>query len=198
VANCGAFTESLIDSQLFGHVKGAFTNAVTNHAGYFQQADDGTLFLDEIGDLPFEAQVKLLRAIEGYPFRPVGSTTDIRADVRVVAATNKDLEKAVTAKEFRQDLFFRLRVIVIRVAPLREHARRHSRARGAFLEQGGSAPQGLFAERDEAPARISLAGQCPPASRRARACHRHGRRARHRAKGSRLHQDAAARSAREH
>src|SRR5262249_15463881 len=122
VANCGAFTESLIDSQLFGHVKGAFTNAVTNHAGFFQQADDGTLFLDEIGDLPFEAQVKLLRAIEGYPFRPVGSTTDIRADVRVVAATNKDLEKAVTAKEFRQDLFFRLRVIVIRVPPLREHA----------------------------------------------------------------------------
>src|SRR5438128_5454716 len=122
VANCGAFTESLIDSQLFGHVKGAFTNAVTNHAGFFQQADDGTLFLDEIGDLPFEAQVKLLRAIEGYPFRPVGSTTDIRADVRVVAATNKDLEKAVTAKEFRQDLFFRLRVIVIRVPALREHA----------------------------------------------------------------------------
>jgi two-component system, NtrC family, response regulator HydG len=121
VANCGAFTESLIDSQLFGHVKGAFTNALTNHAGFFQQADDGTLFLDEIGDMPLEAQVKLLRAIEGHPFRPVGGTSDIRADVRVVAATNKELEKAVTAKEFRQDLFFRLRVIVIRVPPLREH-----------------------------------------------------------------------------
>src|SRR5262245_61631574 len=121
VANCGAFTESLIESQLFGHTKGAFTGALANSPGYFQQADDGTLFLDEIGDMPFEGQVKLLRVIEGKPFRPVGGMTDLRTDVRVVAATNKDLEQAVSAKEFRSDLYFRLRVICIRVPPLREH-----------------------------------------------------------------------------
>jgi two-component system response regulator HydG len=122
VAHCGALTDNLIESQLFGHRKGAFTGAVDDHAGYFQQADDGTLFLDEIGDMPLEGQVRLLRVIEGMPFRPVGGTADIRADVRIVAATNKDLEKAVAAKEFRADLFFRLRVIYLRVPPLREHA----------------------------------------------------------------------------
>ncbi len=122
VAHCGALTDSLIESQLFGHRKGAFTGAAADHAGYFQQADDGTLFLDEIGDMPLEGQVRLLRVIEGQPFRPVGGATDIRSDVRIVAATNKDLEEAVKAKTFRQDLFFRLRVVYLRVPPLREHA----------------------------------------------------------------------------
>ena len=119
--NCGAINENLIEAELFGHVKGAFTGSVGERDGYFQQADDGTLFLDEIGDLPAEAQVKLLRVIEGKPFRKVGGTSDVRADVRIVAATHRDLAKAVEAGDFRQDLFYRLNVIVLRVPPLREH-----------------------------------------------------------------------------
>jgi two-component system response regulator HydG len=122
VANCGAIAESLLESELFGHCKGAFTGAVTAREGLFQQADDGTLFLDEIGDLSPECQVKLLRAIEGRSFRPLGSEAEVRADVRIIAATNKDLEREVAEGRFRQDLFFRLRVVYIPVPPLRDHA----------------------------------------------------------------------------
>ena len=122
VANCGAIAESLLESELFGHCKGAFTGAAANRIGLFQQADDGTIFLDEIGEMPLESQVKLLRAIEGQSFRPVGSTRDVRVDVRVIAATNRNLESEVRAGRFRQDLYFRLRVIFIAVPSLREHA----------------------------------------------------------------------------
>jgi two-component system response regulator HydG len=122
VANCGAVTEHLFESQFFGHVKGAFTGAFANHDGYFKQADDGTLFLDEIGEIPLESQVKLLRAIETKTVRAVGDTKDLRTDVRVLAATNRDLEKEVKNGAFRQDLFFRLCVVQIPVPPLREHA----------------------------------------------------------------------------
>jgi two-component system, NtrC family, response regulator HydG len=122
VANCGAIVKNLFESELFGHCKGAFTNAVTDHHGLFQQADDGTLFLDEIGDMPLEEQIKLLRAIEGKVFRPVGATRDVRADVRVIAATNKDLEAEVKDGNFREDLYYRLRVVYIQVPPLRGHA----------------------------------------------------------------------------
>jgi Nif-specific regulatory protein len=119
--NCAAIAGPLAESELFGHVKGAFTSASEDHPGLFQQADEGTLFLDEIGELSLECQAKLLRVIEGKGFRPVGGATEIRTDVRVVAATHRDLEAEVRANRFRQDLHYRLQAITIPIPPLREH-----------------------------------------------------------------------------
>jgi two-component system, NtrC family, response regulator HydG len=110
-----------LEAELFGYKKGAFSGADRDHPGLFQQADEGTLLLDEVGELSLECQAKLLRVIEGKAFRPVGATSDIKVDVRIVAATHRDLEKDVKAGRFRQDLLFRLKVIQIRVPPLREH-----------------------------------------------------------------------------
>jgi Nif-specific regulatory protein len=121
VVNCAAISPTLLEAELFGHKKGAHGGADRDRPGLFQQADEGTLFLDEVGELPLECQGKLLRAIEGKAFRPVGASDEIKADVRIVAATNRDLERDVRAGRFRQDLFFRLKVIQIRVPPLREH-----------------------------------------------------------------------------
>ncbi|AMV30394.1 Transcriptional regulatory protein ZraR [Gemmata sp. SH-PL17] len=121
VVNCAAIAPTLLEAELFGYKKGAFSGADRDHPGLFQQADEGTLFLDEVGELSLECQAKLLRVIEGKAFRPVGATGDIKADVRIVAATHRDLEKEVKAGRFRQDLMFRLKVIPIRVPPLREH-----------------------------------------------------------------------------
>lgn len=118
--NCAAITASLMESELFGHVKGAFSGADRNHPGFFEQADEGTLFLDEIGELSPECQAKLLRVLEGKGFRPVGGTADVRVDVRIVAATNRDLEHEVEEGRFREDLFYRLR-IPVRVPALRDH-----------------------------------------------------------------------------
>ena len=121
VVNCAAIAPTLLEAELFGYKKGAFGGADRDHPGLFQQADEGTLFLDEVGELSLECQAKVLRVIEGKAFRPVGATVDIKADVRVIAATHRDLEKDVKAGRFRQDLLFRLKVIPIRVPPLREH-----------------------------------------------------------------------------
>lgn len=121
VVNCAAIAPTLLEAELFGYRKGAFSGADRDHPGMFEQADEGTLFLDEVGELTLECQAKLLRVIEGKPFRPVGSTSDVKVDVRVIAATHRDLEKEVKAGKFRQDLFFRLRVIPVNVPPLREH-----------------------------------------------------------------------------
>ncbi len=118
--NCAAIPEELVESQLFGHVKGAFTGAERDYEGWFQQADTGTLFLDEIGDLPMTAQAKLLRVLEGHPFLPVGATHDVSVDVRVLAATNRDLRETVRRKQFRKDLYFRLTVFELDVPPLRD------------------------------------------------------------------------------
>lgn len=122
VVNCAAIAPTLLEAELFGYKKGAFSGADRDHPGLFQQADEGTLFLDEVGELSAECQAKLLRVIEGKAFRPVGATSDIKVDVRIVAATHRDLEKEVKAGRFRPDLFFRLKIIQIRVPPLREHA----------------------------------------------------------------------------
>ncbi len=118
--NCGALPESLIESELFGHVKGAFTGAHAENKGKFFSADGGTLFLDEIGDLPLAAQVKLLRVIQDKIIQPVGSHKELEVDVRIVAATNCDLAKAVAEGRFREDLYYRLNVIAIDIPPLRE------------------------------------------------------------------------------
>ncbi len=119
--NCAAIPTSLLESELFGHLKGAFSGADRTHPGLFEQADEGTLFLDEIGELSPECQAKLLRVLEGKGFRPVGGTADVRVDVRIIAATNRDLEHEVEEGRFREDLFYRLR-LPIRVPPLRDHA----------------------------------------------------------------------------
>ncbi len=118
--NCGGLTETLLESELFGHVRGAFTGAVADKKGLFQMAHGGTLFLDEIGETPPSMQVKLLRALEAREIRPVGGTQPISVDVRIIAATNRDLEAAVQAGTFRADLFYRLNVIAITLPPLRE------------------------------------------------------------------------------
>ncbi len=118
--NCGAIPEGLIESELFGHVRGAFTGAVANKVGLFSAAEGGTLFLDEIAEIPALLQVKLLRAIQVREIRRVGDTKDIKTDVRLIAASNRDLEQAVGEGTLREDLFYRLNVIPIQLPPLRE------------------------------------------------------------------------------
>jgi two-component system, NtrC family, response regulator PilR len=118
--NCGAFPETLLESELFGYMKGAFTGANENRRGLFQAAHGGTLFMDEIGNMNLAMQVKLYRVLQEGKVRPLGSTDEIDVDVRVIAATNKDLEKAIAAGEFREDLFYRLSVIPMHVPALRD------------------------------------------------------------------------------
>lgn len=118
--NCAAIPHDLMESQLFGHKSGAFTGADRDHQGYFQQADLGTLFLDEVGELTLAGQAKLLRILEGHPFQPVGGTEEVSVDVRVVAATNRDLQTFVAEGKFREDLYYRLSVFELLLPPLRD------------------------------------------------------------------------------
>ncbi|MGE3263543.1 MAG: sigma-54-dependent transcriptional regulator [Bacteriovoracia bacterium] len=120
VINCAAIPETLFESELFGHRKGSYTGAISDKQGLFELAHGGTLFLDEVGDIPLSVQVKILRAIQQKNFRAVGGTEDVQVDVRIICATNKDLEQAVANGQFREDLFYRLNVIQIRMPALRE------------------------------------------------------------------------------
>ena len=138
--HCGAIPEELLESEMFGHERGAFTGAVASRVGRFKLADSGTIFLDEIGEMSPKLQVKLLRVLEDGRFEPVGCVTTHQVDVRVIAATNRSLEEAVAAKQFREDLFYRLRVVPIEIPPLRqrrediplliEHVLNHLTAKG--------------------------------------------------------------------
>ncbi|VAX29638.1 Response regulator of zinc sigma-54-dependent two-component system [hydrothermal vent metagenome] len=118
--NCASLPEGLLESELLGYMKGAFTGATHNKEGLFEIAHSGSIFLDEIGEMPVNIQAKILRVIETGTFRRLGGTNDIKVDVRVIAATNKDLKKAIKAGEFREDLFYRLNVVPVRIPPLRE------------------------------------------------------------------------------
>jgi two-component system response regulator PilR (NtrC family) len=120
VINCGSIPETLVESEFFGYKKGAFTGANHDKKGLFEAADTGTLFLDEIGELSLQMQVKLLRVLQERGFKPVGANTDVSVDIRIVAATNKNLEEEVIAGRFREDLFYRINVVEIKVPPLRE------------------------------------------------------------------------------
>ena len=118
--NCGAIPSEILESELFGHVKGAFTGAITDRKGRFEMANGGSIFLDEIGDMSCHLQVKLLRVLQEKEFEPVGSNKTLRVDVRIITATNKNLEKAVAEGRFREDLFYRLNVLPVLVPPLRQ------------------------------------------------------------------------------
>ncbi len=122
IVNCGGMPETLLESELFGYKKGAFTGATSDKIGLFEAADGGTIFLDEIGELPAALQVKILRVVEDKSFKPIGDTKDIKVDIRLISATNKELEKEVIEGRFREDLYYRLNVIPIRIPPLRDRA----------------------------------------------------------------------------
>ena len=133
--NCGALPEALLESEMFGHVRGAFTDARAARRGLFLQAHGGTLFLDEIGDLPLSLQPKLLRALQEYKIRPVGGDEEQSVDVRVLAATNQNLDQAVSEKRFREDLYYRLNVVQVRMPPLRARSNDVLLLAQRFIEQ---------------------------------------------------------------
>ena len=134
--NCGAVPEGLLESELFGHLRGSFTGAHANHKGLFEVAHKGTIFLDEIAEMSPSMQVKLLRVLQEKKIRRIGSTEEIEADTRIIAASNSDLEKMIEEKTFREDLYYRLNVIPVHMVPLRERRGRHPIAGRALLDQG--------------------------------------------------------------
>ena len=160
--NCGAIPDNMIESELFGYEKGAFTGAHARKLGLLEIANNGTLFLDEIGDMPLVLQVKLLRVIETGSFFRLGSTRDLKVDIRIVSATNKNLKAEIEKGTFRQDLFYRIAALTVQVPPLRERAediqllidhfsRTSPRLQGKTVQQGSA----------EDTERISMARQCP-------------------------------------
>ena len=170
--NCGALSESLLESELFGHEKGAFTGAFQQRLGRFESADRGTIFLDEIGEMSPGMQVKLLRVLQDGVLERVGSSHSIRVDVRILAATNRNLEEEVEAGRFRQDLFYRLNVISIEIPPLRERLEDIPLLANFFInkyrELNNKKIQGFSPERHSDLDRLSLAGQCSGAGERHR------------------------------
>jgi len=139
--NCGAIPPNLVESELFGYEKGAFTGAERTTPGKFELANKGTLFLDEIGDMPVDMQVKILRALQERRFYRVGGKSEIEVDIRVLAATNQDLKKAIEDGDFREDLYFRLAVVTVEIPPLRDRGDDILELASHFLDQGGDGIQ---------------------------------------------------------
>ena len=196
--NCGAFTESILESELFGHMKGSFTGAVDTKKGLLEAADRGTLFLDEVGETSLGMQVKLLRVLQERRFRRVGGTQELEADVRFIAATNRNLEEMVRTGSFREDFFFRINVISVRLPALRERAEDIPILAEQFVAAllGAHGPSGARDFRRHDAAALGL----PLARQRARARERHRARGRARAVGravGRLPAAAPARDARQ-
>jgi two-component system response regulator HydG len=148
--DCGSLVPTLIESELFGHVKGAFTGAIQSKPGLLTLAEGGTLFLDEVGELPLDLQSKLLRAIQEREVRPVGSTKSVPINVRVLAATNRDLEQAVGQGQFRRDLYFRLNVLTLRIPPLRARRQDIRLLVARFLEREGKQSKRIYDISDDA------------------------------------------------
>ena len=161
VVNCGAIEPNLVGDTLFGHMKGAFTGALADKAGIFEEANGGTVFLDEIGEINAETQTKLLRVLQEGTLMRLGSNKEIKVDVRVICATNRDLRKAVKEGTFREDLYYRLNVIQIALPPLRE--------RKGDVEDLVRHFTDLFGGGLEEAMRLSVAGQCATAPQRHRA-----------------------------
>ena len=166
--NCAAIPEALLESELFGHEKGAFTGADRKRIGKFEKANNGTLFLDEIGDMTLAIQAKILRLLQDGRFERVGGNETITTDVRIIAATNKNLDEAITDGRFREDLYYRLKVFSIHLPPLRERKEdlpRLVRALCQTLQQGIWQERDVLAPRGDAGARVSrLARQCSRAA----------------------------------
>ncbi len=144
--NCAAFPEGLLESELFGHMKGAFTGAVYNKQGLFEIADGGSVFLDEIAEMPTSLQAKLLRVLENGTFRRIGGTTDIKVDVRVISATNKDLNEEIATGRFREDLYYRLNVVPVLIPPLRERKEDIPLLINHFLSKTADSPKKITPE----------------------------------------------------
>ena len=163
--NCSNLVESLAESQLFGHVRGAFTDAREESQGYFRSANGGTLFLDEIGELPLRLQPKLLRSVETHEVQPVGSSHSYKVNIRLVAATNRDLRAMVRTGQFRDDLYYRMSATAIFIPPLRERREAIPAFIGLFHRAVQSAVRQEcrrnLASRNRNPLRISVAGKCP-------------------------------------
>ena len=167
--NCGAIPRDLVESELFGYVRGAFTGALANKAGRFEAADGGTIFLDEVGELPLEAQVKLLRVLQEGEVHKLGANTPVKVDVRVIAATHRDLSAMVEDETFREDLYYRLAVVPLRVPPLRERREDIPELIETLVStsQGTAWPARCADGVRSAPTAdfLSLAGQCAPAGK---------------------------------
>jgi len=144
--NCAAFPEGLLESELFGHMKGSFTGAMYNKQGLFEIADGGSVLLDEVGEMPTSLQAKLLRVLENGIFRRVGGTTDIKVDVRVISATNKELNEEISAGRFREDLFYRLNVVPVNIPPLRERKEDIPLLIDHFLRKTSNSPKRITPE----------------------------------------------------
>ena len=176
--NCAAIPEELIETELFGHARGAFTGAFADRRGKFEAADGGTLFLDEVGDMSLKTQAKVLRVLQEPLIEPVGARSSVRVDVRVLAATNKELSEEIRAGRFRDDLYFRLNVIPILVPPLRDRPADISLLAEHFIaefgREYGRRPKSLEAGGAEHPRNLPLAGECAGTAQRPRARHDHG------------------------
>ena len=176
--NCTALPENLMESELFGYEKGAFTGANISKPGKFEQADTGTVMLDEIGDVPANIQIKLLRILQEREFERLGSNKTQHIDVRVIAATNRDLRVALEEGTFREDLYYRLNVVPIEILPLRERKEDIPYLARHFVEklapESGGRVAGITDAAIDKLMELSLAGQCARARERDRAKHRHG------------------------